>query len=295
MGNEDTYSALWVSYSTLNDFQTCPRAYYLKNIYRYPQSGNKIALMTPALALGQVVHEVIRMLSAIPSADRFRESPVLMLDKQWSKIKGKMGGFHNDKHEEVYKKRGEDMMRRILNNPGPLSHLTLRLKKDLLSFWLSKEEEIILCGKIDWLEYIPIHDAVHIIDFKTSRGSEEESSLQLPIYYVLAGAVQKRKIDGVSYWYLDRNNSPTPMNIPDEKQAKETILSLAKDVKLAKQLNRFICPHNGCRACKPYEKIASGAAECIGTNEYKRDVFILPEDQNDSPISSGAEIDEQLL
>ncbi|MCR4329262.1 MAG: PD-(D/E)XK nuclease family protein [Candidatus Roizmanbacteria bacterium] len=295
MGNDDTYSALWVSYSTLNDFLTCPRAYYLKNIYRYPQSGNKIALMTPALALGQAVHEVIRALSAIPSSNRFQQSPILLLDKQWEKIAGKMGGFHSQKHEDIYKKRGEDMMRRLLNNPGPLAHLTLRLKKELLSFWLSKEEQIILCGKIDWLEYIQKHDSVHIIDFKTSRGSEEEGSLQLPIYYLLARAVQKRNIDGVSYWYLDRNNSPTPMDLPDEKSAKETVLSLAKDVKLAKQLNRFICKHGGCQACRPYEKIALGGAECIGTNDYKRDVFILPDDNKDSLVSTDTETDEQLL
>lgn len=251
--------------------------------------------MTSALALGQAVHEVIRALSAIPSSNRFQTSPVLMLDEQWKKIAGKKGGFHNEKHEALYKKRGEDMMRRLLNNPGPLARLTLRLKKELLSFWLSKEEGIILCGKIDWLEYIPKHDAVHIVDFKTSRDSEKENSLQLPIYYLLARAVQKRDIHGVSYWYLDRNNSPTPMDLPDKEKAKETVLRLAKDVKLAKQLNRFVCKNNGCDACKPYEKIAAGSAEYIGTNEYKRDVFILPDEQKYSLLPSDTDRNEQIL
>ena len=294
MGIDDKYSALWVSYSTLNDFLTCPRAYYLKNIYRYPPTGNKIALMTPSLALGQAVHDVIHKLSTIQSDKRFQSSPVLMLNEQWQKIAGKKGGFYNEKHEALYKKRGEDMMRRLLNNPGPLLNLTLRLKKDLLSFWLSQEEGIILCGKVDWLEYLPKSDSVHIIDFKTSRGVEEKNSLQLPIYFLLASAVQKRKVESVSYWYLDRNNSPTQMDIPDKDHAKETILLLAKDVKLARALNRFVCKQSGCQACLPYEKITSGRAEHIGMNEYKRDVFIIPPDTNEDALLS-SETDEQLL
>ena len=39
---QDKYSALWISHSRINDFKTCPRAYFLKYIYRNPKNGHKI-------------------------------------------------------------------------------------------------------------------------------------------------------------------------------------------------------------------------------------------------------------
>ena len=55
----DKFKAVWVSYSSISDFKKCPRAYYLKNIYKNPKTGKKIELVAPPLALGSVVHDVL--------------------------------------------------------------------------------------------------------------------------------------------------------------------------------------------------------------------------------------------
>ena len=68
---KDKYSAVWVSHSSISDYLKCPRAYYLKNVYRDPKTNRKISVMEPPLALGQAVHEAIESLSALPVEERF--------------------------------------------------------------------------------------------------------------------------------------------------------------------------------------------------------------------------------
>src|SRR3972149_1803342 len=127
----DKYSAVWVSYSSIADFQKCPRAYYLKNIYRNPATGNKVQLASPALSLGQAVHEVIESLSTLPVEKRFKENLLQKFDKAWKKVSGKRGGFLDQKSEEEYKKRGEAMIQKVIKNPGPVSQLAIKIKEDL--------------------------------------------------------------------------------------------------------------------------------------------------------------------
>src|SRR3989304_2963034 len=119
----DKYAATWVSYSSISDFQKCPRAYFLKNIYRNPDTGNKVQLASAALSLGQAVHEVIESLSTLPVEKRFKANLLQKFDKAWQKVTGKKGGFFNQKNEDEYKHRGEEMLRRVIKNPGPLSRL----------------------------------------------------------------------------------------------------------------------------------------------------------------------------
>ena len=63
----------------------------------------------------------------------------------------------------------------IEENPGPLRNLAVKIKSDLPSYWLSEEDNIMLCGKIDWLEYLKEEDAIHIIDFKTGKKGKAPS------------------------------------------------------------------------------------------------------------------------
>ena len=36
---KDKYTATWVSHTSLSDYIKCPRAYFLKNVYKDPQTG----------------------------------------------------------------------------------------------------------------------------------------------------------------------------------------------------------------------------------------------------------------
>ena len=93
----DKYTAVWVSHSSIADFLTCPRAYYLKNVYKDPATGHKVQVIGPPLALGSAVHEVIESLSVLTVKDRFRESLLPKFDLAWAaKYGGKRGGFLRD-------------------------------------------------------------------------------------------------------------------------------------------------------------------------------------------------------
>lgn len=180
------------------------------------------------------------------------------------------------------------MLRRVELNPGPLSNLAVKINADLPQYWLSESDNIILCGKLDWLEYLPEADAVHIIDFKTSQKEEVDNSLQLPIYYLLATKCQKRPVAKASYWYLSFSDTLTPKVLPtDIAESESQILKTAKAMKLARTLNRFKCPKGsvGCHHCQPFEAIIQGKATFVGTNDYQQDIYVAgTADNEDSEI-----------
>jgi CRISPR/Cas system-associated exonuclease Cas4 (RecB family) len=271
----DKYSAVWVSHTSISDYLKCPRSYYLKNIYKDPATGHKIKLMSPPLALGQAVHEVIEALSLLPVKVRFKDSLTDKYNLAWQKISGKKGGFFSPPLEAKYKERGLAMIKRVIENPGPLLNLSVKIQMDLPNYWLSEADNIILCGKVDWLEYIPESDSVHIIDFKTSKSAEAADSLQLPIYHLLVHNCQKRHASKASYWYLEMSDDLTPKILPDLETAHTQVYQLAKKIKLSRQLSKFDCPSPGaCMHCQPYEEINNKNAEFVFANEYRQDVYI---------------------
>jgi ATP-dependent helicase/DNAse subunit B len=145
------------------------------------------------------------------------------------------------------------------------------------NFFLSEEENIILCGLIDWIEYVEADGSVRILDFKTGKHDEDEESLQLPIYLLLINALQKRKVSGASYWYLDREDKPTEMKLPGLEESKEKVLTIARKIKEAREKKEFFCHRGepGCFACKPYETIVAGKAEYLGIGGYGYDTYCL--------------------
>lgn len=274
----DKYSATWVSHSSISDFLKCPRSYYLRNVYKDPRTGHKMTIMTPPLALGQSVHEVTESLAVLPTEERLKISLVKKLDPVWLKITGKKGGFKTHSEEMIYKDRAEQMLINLQEDPGPVAHPAIKIKSsiNLPNYWISEEDNIILCGKIDWLEYVEKNDSVHIIDFKTGKNEESDDSLQLPIYLLLATKTQSKKVTGAAYWYLDRDEGFVEKKLPDIKESFEKVYEVARRIKLARQINHFKCPKNGCFACRPYERILKGEGEKVAVSETRQDVYILP-------------------
>ncbi len=274
----DKYSAVWVSHSSISDFLKCPRAYYLRNVYKNPKTGHKMAVMTPPLALGQAVHEVLESLATLPATERLKISLIKRLDPVWLKVTGKRGGFRNYELESGYRDRAIQMLMNLQEDPGPLLKKAVKIKSNmgLPNYWLSEKDNIILCGKIDWLSYDDETDSVHIIDFKTGRNEEKEDSLQLPIYLLLATNTQSKKISGASYWYLDRDDGLTEKKLPNVKESYKKVFSIAKEIKVARQKGEFICPKGGCSACRPYERVLRGEAELVGVSDTRQDIYVLP-------------------
>jgi len=272
---QDKYSAVWVSHSSINDFIKCPRAYFLHNMYKNPR-GMKINVVNMHLSLGIAVHETLEGLLAYKAEDRFKKPLLQTFEENWAKVSGKVGGFKNANEEIEAKARAKKMIERVNENPGPLEKLAVKLKTHANNmppnFYLSEIDNIILSGKIDWLQYMPEDDSVKVIDFKTGKNDEDKESLQLPIYALLLNALQKRKISGAAYWYIDRNNEPTDVVLPDIASAKNRVLAAAIKVKIAREKGVFECPYGaqGCFACKPFEKIVRGEAELVKVDETRR-------------------------
>ncbi len=252
--------------------------------------------MSPALALGQAVHEVAESLSVLPVDKRFQTPLTEKFEKAWKKVTGKKGGFFSQEMEEKYFQRGKRMVMRATEHPGPLAEKAVKLHTDLPQFWLSEDDGIILCGKIDWIQYLETNDSVRIVDFKTSKVEETTESLQLPIYHLLAHYCQKRPVVGVSYWYLELRDELVEKPLPDLQISQDQILKIAKQMKLARALERFKCPggEDGCRYCKPFEAILRGEAECVGTDAMKRDVYIM-NFTKDSALSGGEDREEGIV
>lgn len=273
---KDKYSAVWLSHSSITDYLKCPRAYYLKNMYRDPKNNHKITIMQPALALGQTVHSVLESLSTLAVEERLKESLITKFEKAWKEVSGKKGGFTTTEEEEKYKKRGMEMMERIMKSPGPILKKAIKIRQELPYFWLSEEQNIILCGKLDWLEYLEDVDSIRIIDFKTGKFDEDPDSLQLPIYILLATNCQTKKVYGAQYWYLNRDIAPVDVALPTVEDATKRLLEIARTIALARKLERFVCPRkDGCPTCTPYEMVLAGKGEFIGVGGYNQDTYIL--------------------
>ena len=275
---KDKYNATWVSHSSITDFLNCPRAYYLNNVYKDPKTNHKINLMAPPLALGQAVHAVIESLADLPTEKRLEVSLLERFQDAWEDVSGKKGGFQDNTEELKYKRRGTEMIQRVMKNPGPIKNKAIKLAQELPHFWLSEEHNIILCGKIDWIEYLPETDRVRIIDFKTGKNEEDIDSLQLPIYYLLAKNTQSRDVEDLAYWYLEYEDEPQNVGLPNEDEAFNRVLEVAKRIMVARKLDKFTCRNGekGCFACRPLEKVINGEAEFVGVGTFKQDIYILP-------------------
>jgi len=277
---QDKFSSVWVSHSSIGDFLKCPRLYFLHNVYKNA-NGRKINITSPALSLGIAVHETLEGLSKYKVEERFSKPLEEAFEENWKKVSGKMGGFKTEQEESQAKERGRSMILKVAKNPGPLMRKTVKLPpahNDMPpNFFLSEEENIVLNGKIDWLEYIPEDDSIKVIDFKTGRNKENTDSLQLPIYLLLLNNLQKRKVSSAAYWYLDCDNEPISVNLPNAEKAHSDVLEIAKKIKIAREKMEFKCPNGekGCFACRPFEKILKGEAELIGIGGYGQEMYIV--------------------
>jgi hypothetical protein len=65
--------------------------------------------------------------------------------------------------------------------------------------------------------------------------------------------------------------------LPDMKESFEKVIKVARRIKLARQINHFKCPKDGCFACRPYERILKGEGELVSVSDTKQDIYVLPD------------------
>jgi RecB family exonuclease len=231
------------------------------------------------MSLGVAVHEVLEGLGDYPAEDRMSRDLDADFELAWRGVSGKRGGFVSDEDEAAFRARGTAMLANVKRDPRFLVNKRIKLKKETMNpnFYLSDDENIILNGLIDWIEYLPDTDSLHIVDFKTGKHEEKEGSLQLPIYLLLCNALQKRKVSRASYWYLE-SDKMVEKDLPDAESAFRDVLDVALKVKEARVRKVFECPKGsgGCAQCKPYELIVKKDPSMIsvGVGGFNQDLYI---------------------
>lgn len=275
----DKYSAIWVSHSSMGDFLKCPRLYYLHNVYKDPITKRKINIVSPALSLGITVHQVLEGLGDFPAEERMKRDLLSDFEKAWENVAGEKGGFQSDEEEKEYKERGVAMLTNVQHDPRFLVNKRIKLPRGEMNpnFYLSEEDNIILNGQVDWLEYLP-DDTLHIVDFKTGKNEETDGSLQLPIYLLLCNALQKRKVSRASYWYLEADKL-VEKELPDLETAHRDVLEVALRVKEAREKGEYPCSKGelGCFGCRPFEMIVSkdSKAKYLGVGGFNQDMYMI--------------------
>jgi hypothetical protein len=283
MPEEKNNSYLWISHSSISDFEVCPQLYYFKHLYRDPLTNHRIQAVNPYLTLGITVHNVIEKIAFLRKEERLTLSLKKEFQEEWSQWTGKKGGFFSKRTEEEFKKRGSYMVEKfeksfLIRNPNLVIGKGFKGgEKKLLKVKLFKNEDLVLVGSIDWIEILP-NQSLHIVDFKTGRNREDENSLQLPIYYILTRYNIKRPIERLSYWYLEDTEKPFEYNIISIKKYISLIRYKAITIKNAIKENRLVCrsQKKECSQCREYKKIVLGQAEYVGYDQIRnKDLYLV--------------------
>lgn len=264
---------IYLSYTSLKDFLSCPRAYYLKNIYRDPKTGFRIQIISPYLVLGSTVHDAIKWYLDM-QGQVTDEQLIQKFRNFWLKYRGKRGGFSSLEEEATFGKRGLKMLDNFLKNAKQLQKSAPNItfpKYNLV-------ENVVMIGNFDFIG--DNGESLDIVDFKTGA-NDEEDTLQLYIYSILAEANFGKPVKKASFWYLDRDDKPKEIVLDPLEPKLDWLKEKGLELKKAVEENNWVCikspePAEGCRDCKDYSSIIEGKGEFQFTDyKYKKSIFYL--------------------
>lgn len=266
-------NAVFISPSSLSDFEKCPQLYYYRNVYRSPR-GLKIQIINPALALGQIIHDTLEMFLKLPVSERTEDILKEKYDFSFSNLSGEKGGFLSLEEEKINRDRGSEMLSRFWQN----DHFKKAEQEKIPGFpKMELGDDLILTGKLDWLE--KEGEFYHLVDFKTGKNEEKEDSQQLPIYAVLiSGLFKTDKIKG-SYWYLDKEEMVRDFTLPDLKETLAYLKNKGEIIKMVRNTRSYRCQSGGesCWACRDMLAIAKGKGKLVSMDPVnrKQEIYIL--------------------
>src|SRR5438552_3446077 len=103
-------NTIWLSHTSLGDFEKCHKLYYLRNLYRDKSHGNgyRIQVANPYLSLGQAVHDAIdHFVTRYKTDERTKDKLFYEFERAWQMRPGKRGGFKEADQENYFKERGK--------------------------------------------------------------------------------------------------------------------------------------------------------------------------------------------
>lgn len=222
------------------------------------------------MTLGAVIHDAISWFLKM-EGQVTKEQLIEKYKNYFRKYRGKKGGFEDLEQEATFGKRGLVMLDNFYAN---YKSLEKRLPlDDLLKHFLS--EDMILWGRLDFVGILP-DGSLHIIDFKTGS-KDEEDPLQLYMYAILAENITGKKVNKISYWYLDRDYSPKEAVLDGLDQKLAWIVEKGKEMKDAIAEGVWQCINTEtCRDCIAYQAILDGKGELVlEDNSYRKLIYYL--------------------
>ncbi len=263
--------ALYISYTSLNDFIKCPRSYYLKNIYRNPQNGFKMQIASPYLTLGATVHDTIKWF--LECEDKPTQDEVMdKFRNLWRKYQGKRGGFNSKEEEANFGNRGLKMMENFFKNWPILGQSAPKV--DFPKYHLF--DDVVLIGNFDYIEERD-DGTLQVVDFKTGA-HDEDSPLQLYMYAILAEVNLGKEVSAAGFWYLDREDQPKDIVLDPLEPKLEWLIEKALELKKALKKNEWVCIKGEqlCRDCRDYQALIDGKGEFQFSDfRFKKDVYYL--------------------
>lgn len=275
-------NAIFISPSSLSDFEKCPKLYYYRYVYKTPDTGLKIQIINPALALGQAVHDTIERFILLEPLVRTKSALEAIFATVWQGLSGEKGGFSEAVEEKTARERGETMLENFFGN----AHFQTTQKAKMPEFLKAElGDDLILTGKLDWIE--KMGDGYHLVDFKTGKNEEKEGSMQLPIYVVLAGKILGTDDIKASYWYLDQGKELRDFSLPDLQEFALDLKRKGLVIKKSRLTNSFVCPKGeSCWACRDMMAVIVGKKGKLVSvdSSRKQEIYILPAVASDLPF-----------
>ena len=264
--------ALFISHTALKDFLKCPNSYFLKNRYRDPKTGYRLQIASGPMTLGSLVHDAIKWYLQTNRVAN-KDEVINKFRNHWLKYRGKKGGFSSREEEGVFGKRGLQMLDNFLKNASILEPNIPAY--DFLRYRL--DEKIVFTGKVDFIGQLE-NESLHILDFKTGAKDEEDAT-QLHSYAIMAESTFQKPVSKLSYWYLDRDDSPKEAVLDPLEEKIDWIKDKALQIQDAISKDSWECiekdgPYN---ECQKYQKVIDGKGEFqFSDDDFKKDVYYLP-------------------
>lgn len=267
-------NAVWISYSALEEYYSCPKSYYYRYLYKNP-GGLRVTIANPYLTKGNIVDLTVK--HYFDKNEQVSLDQLLwFLDFQWKLKSGKAGGFTDSAQETIFKEKANKMIGTFYNNIKAVAK-----KAEVPAFLetqLFTEGDVRLCGTPDLIDNLE-DGTTHIIDVKTGENLDstygEEISLQLPIYKYLVENVLGKKVSKASYWHLALHEKPVEVHLPD-KDYFEDIKFKTQPILKARTENSFQClkGDKGCIKCNDFTFITKGLAEVVGRDKNRVVYFV---------------------
>lgn len=222
------------------------------------------------MTLGSLVHDAIKWYLQT-GRTATKDQVIKKYRNHWLKYRGKRGGFKGTKEEAAFGKKGLAMLDNFFVN------LNL-LEPDLPAYDFLRHligTDIVLNGKVDFIGRLT-DGSLHVMDFKTGV-KDEEDSLQLHIYAILAESNFQKPVSKLSFWYLERENSPREVVLDSLEDRLEWIRSKALEIKEAIAENAWECAKiDSCIECRNYQAIIDGKGEYLfSDDDFRKDIYFL--------------------